>query len=464
MKEKILIYEKDIKVKRLLKSFFEKRGDYLLEFIDDIVSLRKKTYNKSSSLCMVPAGELKRLNPSKLGCPVIATISRNPETGIHDAIKYGADNYLIKPFYAEDLEHKIKSLFDRQNMIDRLKQEAEELQIINDDVQLTSSSLDSHEILYLTVKKISEVIPVTRCSIIRMDARKRYAYVVATHEDPALRNIKLDLNKYPEIRQALNSKDTVVIDDIAKDPIMERVRDVIAPLGIRSIVVIPVLFQKEIIGTLFLRTSRGKKAFMKNEIKLCAAIADASAHSLYNALLFEKLKEEKARLEKVSITDYLTGIYNARYFYQRLAEEFSRAERYKLTLSCLMLDIDHFKLVNDKYGHQVGDSVLMEIAQILKKLMRSSDLLARYGGEEFIMLLTQTSMEDAITKADTLRAFIEKQKFKKLKGTKGLTVSIGVASYPIHKIRDAYDLVTYADYALYEAKNSGRNMVGVYKR
>lgn len=464
MKEKILIYEKDIKVKKLLKSFFEGRGDSLFEFIDDIVSLRKKTYNKSSSLCLVPAGELKRLNSSKLGCPVIATISKNPETGIHDAIRHGADNYLIKPYYKEDLEYKIKSIFDKRNLIDRLKQEAENLQIINEDTQLTSSSLDSHEILYLTVKKISEVIPVTRCSIIRMDARKRYAYVVATHEDPNLRNIKLDLNKYPEIRQALNSKDTVIIADIAKDPIMEKVRDVIAPLGIRSIVVIPVLFQREIIGTLFLRTSRGEKAFTENEIKLCAAIANASAHSLYNALLFEKLKDEKARLEKVSITDYLTGIYNARYFYQRLTEEFSRAERYKLTLSCLMLDIDYFKLVNDKYGHQVGDIVLREIAQMLKKLMRSSDLLARYGGEEFIMLLTQTSLEDAITKAETLRTFIEKQKFQKLKGAKGLTVSIGVSSYPVHNIRDSYDLVTCADHALYSAKDSGRNLVGVYKR
>lgn len=464
MKEKILIYEKNSREKKLLKSFFEKKGDFLLEFINDTASLRKKTSSKSSSLCIVPADELKQLNPSKLRCPVIATISKNPEAGIHDAIRYGADSYLIKPFYAEDLEYKMKNIFDRQNIMDRLKKETEELRIINEGAYLTSASLDSHEILYLTVKKIAEVIPVTRCSIIRMDARKRYAYVVATHEDPNLRNIKLDLNKYPEIRQALNLKDTIVIDDIAKDPIMEKVRDIIAPLGIRSIVVIPVLFQEEIIGTLFLRTSRRKKTFTENEIKLCAAIANASAHSLYNALLFEKLKEEKARLEKVSITDYLTGIYNARYFYRRLAEEFSRAERYKLTLSCLMLDIDHFKLINDKYGHQIGDSVLSEIAQMLKKLTRSSDLLARYGGEEFIMLLTQTSLEDAITKAETLRAFIEKQKFPKLKGGKNLTVSIGVSSYPIHKIRDAYDLVTYADYALYEAKNSGRNMVGVYKR
>lgn len=464
MKEKILIHEKNITIKKLLRSFFEKKGDLRVEFVDDIVALRKKTHHKTSSLCIVTVGELEKFNPSKLGCPVIATISENPETGIRNALKHGADNYFIEPFYKEDLGYKIKSVFDRRNVIDHLKKETENLQIINEGANLTSSSLDYHEILYLTVKKISEVIPVTRCSIIRMDARKRYAYVVATHEDPALRNIKLDLNKYPEIKQALNSKNTVVIEDIAKDPIMESVRDVISPLGIRSIIVIPVLFQKKIIGTLFLRTSRGKKVFTESEIKLCAAIANASANALYNAFLFEKMKAEKARLEKVSITDYLTGIYNVRYFNQRLAEEFSRAERYKLPLSCLMLDIDHFKLVNDKYGHQVGDTVIRELARLLRKLTRSSDLLARYGGEEFIMLLIQTSLDDAITKAEAMRSFIEKHKFQKLKGKRRLTVSIGVASYPSHKIKGLYDLVTYADNALYEAKNSGRNLVGIYKR
>ncbi|GAB4416988.1 MAG: sensor domain-containing diguanylate cyclase [Thermodesulfovibrionales bacterium] len=347
--------------------------------------------------------------------------------------------------------------------VKHLRREIDNLQTIIEVTYLVSSTLDPQEILYLIVKKISEIIPVTRCSIIRVDGENRYAYVVATFEDPKLRNIRLDLNKYPEIRRALTSKEPVVISDVRTDPIMERVRDIIFPLGIRSIVVIPIVFHEEVIGTLFLRTSRAGHAFSEDEIKLCNAIANASANSLYNAFLFEKMEDEKSRLEKLAITDYLTGIYNIRYFYHRLEEEYSRSQRYNLHLSCLMLDIDHFKEINDRYGHKIGDTVLREFAQLLRKHTRKSDVLARYGGEEFIMLLPQTSEGGAVSKAEALRGHIERHRFRGLGGERGLAVSIGVSSYPSHSMRDKEDLITFADNALYMAKTGGRNRVVVYK-
>ena len=129
------------------------------------------------------------------------------------------------------------------------------------------------------------------------------------------------------------------IKDALKDPLLKKVRPVIAPLGIRSIVVIPVIFRNEVIGTLFLRTSRAGHTFTEREIKLCNAIANAATNALYNAFLYEKLETEKTKLEKFAITDYLTGIYNIRYFYHRLEAEFSRAQRYKALFpaSCLTL-------------------------------------------------------------------------------------------------------------------------------
>ncbi len=327
---------------------------------------------------------------------------------------------------------------------------------------LISSTLDTHEILYLIVKKISEVIPVTRCSIIRTDEDKRYAYVVSTYEDPKLANIKLDLVKYPEIKQALIRKEPVVITDVSTDPLMERVRDIIFPLGISSIVVVPIIFHEEVIGTLFLRTSRVRSAFTEYEINLCNVIANVSANALYNASLFEKMENEKARLEKLAITDFLTDVYNIRYFYHRLTEEFSRSMRYSIPLSCLMIDVDHFKDINDKYGHRTGDNVLRAFAQLLRKHTRKSDVLARYGGEEFIMLLAQTTEEGAAAKAEAIRAFTAEFHFRALRGEKGPTVSIGIASYPSPLIKDSEDLITFADDALYKAKKTGRNQVVVY--
>ena len=107
--------------------------------------------------------------------------------------------------------------------------------------------------------------------------------------------------------------------------------------------VIPVIFRNEVIGTLFLRTSRAGHTFTEREIRLCNAIANAATNALYNAFIYEKLETEKTKLEKFAITDYLTDVYNIRYFYHRLEGEFSRAQRYKAPLSCIMFDIDYFK-------------------------------------------------------------------------------------------------------------------------
>jgi diguanylate cyclase (GGDEF)-like protein len=243
---------------------------------------------------------------------------------------------------------------------------------------------------------------------------------------------------------------------------MKEVRDIIAPIGIRSIIVVPVVFRTEVIGTLLLRTSRKSHMFTKREIKLLIALASASANALYNAFLYEKLDKEKTRLEKLAITDYLTGIYNIRYFYNRLEEEFSRSERYKQPLSCLMLDIDHYKRINDHYGHRIGDIVLREFAQLVKRHTRKSDLFARYGGEEFILLLPQTSMKGALIEAERLRMIVKEHQFKPLDKEHGVTVSVGVSCAPHKKMKNYDDLINLADNALFQAKQKGRDQSVVY--
>lgn len=465
MKEKILIYEKDGDILRALRSFFEKRKNFNARFVTDVASLKRLTTGGEKDLIyIVNVDEVDRVRPSELRRPVIATISsRSAGAGIRRAFRHGVEQYIIHPFHAEDLECKIDLALKGNHVVEQLRKEADDLLTIAGLTSLMSSTLDPQEILYLIVKKISEIMWVTRCSIIRVSPGQRYAHVVSTFEDRHLTNIRLDLNKYPEIRKTLMSKRPVVIKDASRDPVMKRVRSIITPLGIRSIVVIPIVFREEIIGTLFLRTSRADCVFSEREVKLCSAIADASANALYNAFLYEKMEDEKTRLEHLSITDYLTGVYNIRYFYHRLGEEFSRAQRYGLDLSCLMIDIDHFKEINDTYGHNTGDIVLREFAQLIKKHTRKSDVFARYGGEEFIMLLLQTGKAAAVSKAEAIRALVEKKTFRRMKGKGSLSVSIGVATYPAHKTEDKDDLISLADNALYLAKKSGRNRVKVHK-
>ena len=461
----VLVYEKDQRTIRSLNSFFKKRKYLKAEFMEDIASLvrRASRRREKNLVCIIAADELAKIESRKLNCSFIATVSGASQGGVKKALDHGAKGYFITPLHEEDLEHKIRDVIENSQERERMQKETHMLQTVIDISDLVSSTLDPKEILYLIVSKISEIIPVTRCSIISVDGSQRYAHVISTYEDPHLANIRLDLNKYPEIREALALKKAVVIKNAAKDPIMKRVSEILFPLGIRSILVIPIIFHAEIIGTLFLRTSRTRHAFTKHEIDLCHAIANASANPLYNAYLFEKMGDEKSHLEKLAVTDYLTGLYNNRYFYYRLAEEYSRSVRHSFHLSCLMLDIDFFKEVNDRYGHKTGDSILKELAQLLKHHMRKSDVVARYGGEEFIMLLPQTDESGALAKAESLRSHIENYPFRGMKGERGLSVSIGLATYPDQRAANKEDLITLADKALYTAKALGRNRVVVSK-
>jgi two-component system cell cycle response regulator len=327
---------------------------------------------------------------------------------------------------------------------------------------LITSTLDPKEILFFIVKKVAEVIKPDRCSILSLSyASPRYIYVVSTFESKEITNLKLDLKKYPEIKEALKKKAPVIIKDALKDPIMKPVVEIIKPLGIKSIAVVPVIHRDEVIGAFFLRTSKRKRDLRQKEIRFCQSVANLSANALYNAMMFEKLADENKRLRKLAITDYLTGVYNIRYFYHRLEEEFSRAQRYGHPMSCIMMDIDFFKSVNDRYGHKVGDMVLRQFAQLVKRHTRKSDVFARYGGEEFILLLPHTALDGAEKEAERLRQHIRENQFKGLEGQR-ITASFGVACWPVHKIKTPDDLINYADQALFMAKAQGRDRIVIF--
>lgn len=461
-KKTILLFIKNKSALAFLEAFFRRSRRYRRMSCVTVDELPDALSTSSPSALITENRLLPVVARWTSKVPVITILGSKRENEIEASIAGKADFYLQKPFLDKDLDHKLQLIIGLTEENISLRQEVLQLQTINDFTQLISSTLDPKELLYRIVKKIAEIMPVTRCSIIRIDWLQKYAYVVASFETPDITTIKLNLKKYPEIKEALLSKKPVFIRDTASDPRMACVREIIAPLGIRSILVMPIIFEKKVIGTLFLRTSRTLHEFTEEEIRLLRTISDAAANTLYNAFLFAQVEDEKTRLEKLAITDYLTGIYNIRYFYHRIIEEFSRSERYALPISCLMLDIDFFKKINDTYGHKTGDAVLKEFAQLLKRHTRKSDVLARYGGEEFIVMLPQTSVKGARAEAERIRSAVKGHKFRSLKHHTGITVSIGISASPNARIKTHDDLISAADDALYEAKKSGRDRFIVF--
>jgi diguanylate cyclase (GGDEF)-like protein len=231
-----------------------------------------------------------------------------------------------------------------------------------------------------------------------------------------------------------------------------------APESLQSVALVPLLRNKRLIGSLNLAScdiGRFTAALGTDFVEHMASII---AICLENVISNEMLKY-------IGLTDSLTGVYNRRYIDRRLVEEIARAQRQNYHISFMYIDVDHFKQVNDKVGHQAGDDVLREVASRIKMELRLSDALARFGGEEFVVLLINADLQAAAMVADRIRAGVADKPFYLAGGQfLNVSVSIGVAALDDyardHAIEGvAQQLVASADGALYQAKEAGRNRV-----
>jgi diguanylate cyclase (GGDEF)-like protein len=178
------------------------------------------------------------------------------------------------------------------------------------------------------------------------------------------------------------------------------------------------------------------------------------AQVLRNLVARLREREGQGELERLSVTDPLTGLYNRRHLMGTLANEVQRSRRTRRTFSVLLMDVDHFKQYNDTHGHLAGDAVLTKVADILRKMTRAVDSVARYGGEEFLVMLLETTIATGVVVADRIRARVAAEAFA---GGK-VTVSIGVAECPAHGDTPE-ELIASADAAMYQAKGAGRDRI-----
>jgi diguanylate cyclase (GGDEF)-like protein len=176
--------------------------------------------------------------------------------------------------------------------------------------------------------------------------------------------------------------------------------------------------------------------------------------------LQKALLETNRQLEELSLTDSLTSLRNRRAFDERIADAFQHARRYERPLSLVVVDVDHFKVVNDTDGHESGDAVLREVARRIADSTRQTDFAARVGGEEFGILLPETPLFEAMQFAEKIRAAIASE----LIGGRRMTVSLGIANVPHSRVEDAAELFRAADKALYRAKANGRNRAEMERR
>ena len=216
---------------------------------------------------------------------------------------------------------------------------------------------------------------------------------------------------------------------------------------------VPLVAQGRVLGVLSVYERETGEPFTLEDASVLADFAVQAAVAVENVQLHEEA-------ERLSLTDAVTGTWNYRYFERRLEQELERSRRFGRLFALLLLDLDHFKLVNDRHGHQLGDQVLVELTRRITAIVRDIDTFARYGGEEFVLILPETNLVGGIAVAEKLRGAVASAPFAVRPGGEGvrLTVSLGVACYPEHATSTS-ELLRAADTAMYEAKRRGRDRV-----
>ncbi len=329
-----------------------------------------------------------------------------------------------------------------------------ELTILRRVGKTLTSILDLREVLNKIMEIIAEIFQPKNWSLLMLDEEREELYfeIAVGEGSEKLKDIRLKLGEGIAGWVAKNAQ-PLITEDAYKDPRFAHWVDQLTGFKTGSIACVPLISKGRVLGVIELINPAGKK-MTEQEIELLEALADFAAVGIENARFVEKIKH-------LTIIDDVTGLYNSRYLHTLLETEISRALRYNSPFSLIFLDLDHFKLVNDNYGHLVGSRLLREVGQLLRFNLRTIDWTVRYGGDEFIIILPRTGKKEAVLVCQRLRKVLnETVFFEKENLNIKITASFGIAGFP-DDAQDKEALIKLADQAMYQVKNSGRNGIAV---
>lgn len=276
--------------------------------------------------------------------------------------------------------------------------------------------------------------------------RKEYA----THEGYRVLDQDYDLAILEKFKH-LTTQELLKVNDVKRDKRVEPFREILSNYHLYSVFYVPITYQEKLLGILGGHKCETQAEWTQHYETFFGQIADQLAIGVTNARLYK-------RVERQATTDGLTNLFNHRTGQEKLSEQLKLAERYQRNLAVVMMDIDHFKSINDTYGHPVGDTVLKAVARIIRRDCRDVDIPVRYGGEEFLLVLPEVNQEGAVVVAERLRKTLQREVILHDEVSLSVTASIGVAAYP-EDAEGQHHLLELADKALYMSKRLGRNQV-----
>jgi two-component system cell cycle response regulator len=400
-------------------------------------------------------------HPAHRDLPIIMLSSAPPEETTERALSSGAIDFVAKPFRVTDLLARIRAHLRVGRALYQARAEARSQAERVDILREVTAAVTPAEIYQILVRRMARALKVSKCSIVLAKPHDEIGTVVAAAENPSLRHLSVELKRYPELLGPLITNQPLLSIDLGNDPFFAGMREVWRDEGrlvpTTSAVVIPFSLKGSVAGAFYLRTSGDDPILANEDLAFAQETIAAAASLLEKAYDFEEAIRRQDEMRQLAETDPLTGLYNRRAFRDKLERELDRAERYQTVVSCLMLDIDHFKRLNDSYGHDLGDRVLVQLAELLKREQRAMDVLARLGGEEFVVLLPETGIRGARIFAERILRRVSSTVFGDARQEAHITVSIGISSFPDDRITDGDSLLRAADTNLLRAKTDGRN-------
>jgi len=346
----------------------------------------------------------------------------------------------------EFVSAQVAASIEKEYLHERLREQDEEISLVNRLTTILTSSVSIQMIFEGFAQELKKVVDIDWATIALIDGDELYFMALSSTIGSAWQTEERIPLKETATEWVCREKKSLYEPDLKRHRRFwtgERYLE----HGFRSIVYLPLNVTDHIIGSLIL-TSRQPNAYSRSQIKLLERVTLQIAAPIENAQLYAQV-EQRSRL------DELTGLFNRRYFEERLKEEISRHSRYGDVLSLFMLDLDNYKNYNDLYGHPAGDILLNQIGKIIKGSLRNIDKAFRYGGDEFVVILPQTNKDDAYVVAERVREQLVREMGKK---AINVTCSIGLASYPADGAVTT-ELVDVADTALYYAKRTGGNRI-----
>lgn len=395
--------------------------------------------------------------------PIIMVTGSGDEQTAVEAMKMGASDYVTKdmdggyldllPVVIEQALRQQALRAERQSAIEALIRRNQNLALLQRASQTVTATLDLNQVIEQLLRVVVELVQADGGSVWLWSSEKEGRLDClsilrqSNIQEPASAGLAFSEEL---IGWVAKQGRPLLVNDVQNDARFPSQSDLSVGAPITNVIAVPIQFREVTKGALMV-SNKKEGNFDENDLFLTQTLASNAAIAIENARLFTDV-------QRLSIIDDLTGLYSRRHFLTLADHEFQRAIRSGHDFVALMIDIDHFKQINDKYGHLAGDKVLKMLAEGLRTSLRSMDIIGRYGGEEFVILLPETNLSTAKHIADRMRTHIENSSYETEQGTITITISVGLAAYSSNS-KDLESMLTHADKALYISKAAGRNRV-----